>query len=76
MINFNVQFRKSFAGHVTAACISLQDRLDRPLLWLACRHHVGEIVLAHVWEDLAVEASKGPNVTIFERYIFLLDTQV
>ena len=54
---------------MTAACICLQDRLNRPLLWLACRHHVGEVVLTHVWEDLGVEGSKGPKVSIFVRCV-------
>lgn len=54
-------------GHLTAACIQLQVDLNRPMLWLACRHHVGEIVLSHVWDALAVEVSKSPEVTIFHR---------
>ena len=58
-------FLHTLAGHISAACVSLQERLNRSLLWLARRHHVGEIMLAHVWEDLGVEVSKGPEVSIF-----------
>ena len=55
------------SGHKSAACVALQERLKRPLLWLACRHHVGEVVVGHVWEDLRVEVAKGPDVSIFQR---------
>ena len=58
----------SNTGHKTAACISLQKKLDRPLLWLGCRHYVGEIVLKHVWDKLKIEASKSPEITIFQRF--------
>jgi hypothetical protein len=55
-------------GHKTAACISIQRDLDKPLLWLACRHHIGEVLLDHVWNQLAVEVSKSPEVTVFTRF--------
>ena len=55
-------------GHKTAACISIQRDLDKSLLWLACRHHIGEVLLEHVWRDLAVEVSKSPDVTVFTRF--------
>ena len=55
-------------GHKTAACISIQRDLDKSLLWLTCRHHIGEVLLEHVWRDLAVEVSKSPDVTVFTRF--------
>ena len=55
-------------GHVTAACISIQLELERELLWTACRHHVGEIILTWVWEGLKIEVSKSPEVTMFQRF--------
>lgn len=55
-------------GHESAACVSLQAVLGRPLLWLACRRHVGEVVLKHVWRALKIEVSKSPEVTLFQRY--------
>ena len=30
------------------AVIYLQDLLGIPILWLVCRHHVGEVILTHV----------------------------
>ena len=56
------------SGHLTAACISIQEKLNRPLLWLACRHHMGETILTHVWDLLKVEVSKSPEYEIFKRF--------
>ena len=53
--------------HKTKACIAIQRELDSPLLWLACGHHVGEVVLSNVWDAFNVEVSSSPNVTIFTR---------
>jgi len=38
------------------------------LLWSACRHHIGEIVLTRVFQDLRIESSKSPDVTVFCRF--------
>ena len=58
---------KHFSGHLTAACIQIQEKLDRPLLWLACRRHIGEILLDHVWKALSIEPSKSPEHQLFKR---------
>lgn len=58
----------SNTGHVTAACVTIQQRLGRSLLWNACRHHVGETILTHVFSDLQIEVSKSPDVTLFTRF--------
>ena len=57
----------SNTGHLTAACVAIQEKLGRALLWCACRHHIGEIVLDHAFEDLKIEASKSPEVSLFQR---------
>lgn len=48
----------------------MQRELGKHLLWIACRHHVGEVILTHVWDALKVEVSKGPEITIFDRLVF------
>ena len=58
----------SNTGHVTAACVSVQQKLQRPLLWSACRKHIGEILLVKVWNALGIEVSKSPEITIFKRF--------
>ena len=55
-------------GHVTAACVCLQQALGRPLLWAACRHHVGEVILTQIFNDLKIEVSKSPEVSVFSRF--------
>lgn len=55
-------------GHLTAACVAIQARLDKALLWCACRHHVGEVLLTHVFDSLNIETSKSPEISIFQRF--------
>ena len=45
----------------------MQKSLGRPLLWAACRHHIGEVILTCVWEVLCIEVSKSPDITLFDR---------
>ena len=52
----------------TAACVALQNTISKPLLWFACRHHVGEVILGHVWDVLKIEVSKSPEIQIFQRF--------
>lgn len=67
VVNMTFDTTASNTGHVTAACVTIQQRLGRGLLWSACRHHVGEVVLSHVFNDLQIETSKSPDVTLFTR---------
>ncbi|KAJ8391953.1 hypothetical protein AAFF_G00084240 [Aldrovandia affinis] len=39
--------------------------LGRPLLWSRCRHHIGEVLLSHIFTDLKVETSHSPEVALF-----------
>ena len=42
--------------------------MGRPLLWCACRKHVGEVLLTKAWDALKVEASKNQDVSVFNRF--------
>ena len=55
-------------GHLSAACISIQEKLGRQLPWCPCRHHIGEIIISRVWKALNIELSKSPEVSIFSRF--------
>ena len=68
IVNMAFDTTASNTGHVTAACVMLQQHLDRPLLWSGCRHHIGELMLSHVFSDLKIEMSKSPDVTLFTRF--------
>ena len=37
------------------------------LLWSACRHHVGELIIGQIFTDLKIEVSRSPEVTVFLR---------
>ena len=54
-------------GHLTAARVAIQEKLGRGLLWCACQHHVGEVVIGHVFKSLAIEAAKSPEFLLFGR---------
>jgi hypothetical protein len=68
IMNMTFDTTAANTGSVTAACVSIQLKLGRALLWSACRHHVGEIILTHVFQDLQIEAFKSPEVTLFSRF--------
>ena len=55
--------RRNCSTHFSSECISVQIALGRELLWLACRHHAGEVLLTHAWNSLKVEVSD-----VFLRY--------
>ena len=57
----------SNTGHKTAASVAVQRDLGKPLLWLACRHQVGKVLLTHVWNCFKIENSVGPTITIFSK---------
>ena len=55
-------------GHVTAACVTIQSKLDRAFLWCTCRHHIGKVILDHVLHGHKIEASKSPEIFLFKRF--------
>jgi hypothetical protein len=54
-------------GRINGACVLLEKKLDKNLLWLACRHHVLEVVCGDVFRTLFGPTS-GPNVLLFRRF--------
>ncbi|XP_054721209.1 gastrin/cholecystokinin type B receptor-like [Uloborus diversus] len=58
----------SNTGHITAACVAFQERLGKALFGLACRHHIGEIILSHVFDDLKIEVSKSLDISVLKRF--------
>ncbi|KAG0715030.1 hypothetical protein GWK47_012872 [Chionoecetes opilio] len=53
-------------GMVQGACIRIESALEKPLVWLACRHHILEVVLKDVFEA-CMGPSSGPNIALFKR---------
>lgn len=54
-------------GPHSGVCALLEQRLDRSLLQLACRHHVAELLLRSVVE-VYWKGTSGPNVPLFQRF--------
>ena len=54
----------SNTGKFNGACILLEALLDHPLLRTACRHHVHEVISAHVFKCFFGNSS-SPQITIF-----------
>ena len=55
----------SNTGVHRGACTILQQLLNRQLLWLACRHHILELVVGAAFTELFGE-TKSPEVTLFK----------
>ena len=68
IVNMTFDTTASNTGHVTAACVTIQHELHRALLWSGCRHHIGEVILTHIFNDLKIEVSKSPEITLFQRF--------
>jgi hypothetical protein len=49
------------------ACALLQQKLQMPLISLACRHHALKLIIATVF-NLLTRCSGGPNIKWFERF--------
>lgn len=54
-------------GRKQGACTVLENRLGRNLLWLACRHHMFEVLLADVFK-ICFGPSTGPDILLFKRF--------
>ncbi|XP_076060300.1 uncharacterized protein LOC143036625 [Oratosquilla oratoria] len=57
----------SNTGLLQGACIKIQEQLQKELVWLACRHHVYEVILADVFRS-AYGPSSGPSIPLFSRF--------
>ena len=68
IVNMTFDTTASNTGHISAACVCIQNELKKPLLWSACRHHVGEELLSQVFADLNIEASRSSDIQIFSRF--------
>lgn len=55
------------SGQHNGACVLIEDALGRPLLNLACRHHMLELVAEKAFVE-AMGPSKGPDIAIFQRF--------
>lgn len=54
-------------GHLNGVCVLLEKKIGREVLWLACRHHIMELILAKVFK-LCFGPSNSPEIPIFKRF--------
>lgn len=57
----------SNTGRRNGACVLLEQKMDNDMLWLACRHHILEIVLESV-VSISLPTSSGPDIQLFKRF--------
>ena len=65
IIAFGFDTTSSNTGVYREACTLLQQFLDRQLLWLACRHHIRELVIGAAFRSIFGD-TKSPEVTLFK----------
>ena len=54
-------------SHYNDVCVLLESKIDRVLLWLACHHHVIELILAKI-STLCYGPSNFPYIPIFKKF--------
>jgi len=54
-------------GIHSGCCKMIEAEMARPLLFLACRHHIVELVLAAAFKSM-MAASSGPDIQLFKRF--------
>lgn len=72
-IEKNVQFMSFYTtasntGNISGACKLLQNKLGRPLIELACRHHIIELLLSKVFKITIENVTVGPEVKLFQKF--------
>lgn len=55
-------------GINTGMCVEIERKLGRFLLWLACRHHISEILLKECVTYVLKEVSNSPEVPILKDF--------
>lgn len=57
----------SNTGLNMGACSLIEKALEKDLVWIACRHHVCEVILSDVFKSL-FGSSSGPDIGLFKRF--------
>jgi len=58
----------SNTGRLNGACYLLEQKLNRDIMFLTCRHHIYEIVLHGVFNKIQLTPNKGPDIPLFKRF--------
>lgn len=58
----------SNTGRLNGACILIEQKLDKDLLYLPCRHHIYELVLRSVFETKIPQVTTSPSIPLFKNF--------
>lgn len=58
----------SNTGRLNGACVLLEQKLEKELLFFACRHHVYELVLKNVFETKIPQVTSSPDIPLFKKF--------
>jgi len=59
----------SNSGRLNGACVLLEQKLGKNVLFLACHHHIFEIILQAVFIEAKFAPSSGPDIPLFKRFV-------
>lgn len=55
-------------GIRNGACQLIAKKMKKPLIWLACRHHVFELIVACAFSATVEKNTLGPEIVIFQKF--------
>lgn len=67
VVGMSFDTTSSNTGPTNGACVLLEQKLQRNLLYFACRHHIHELIIGGVFTAL-FGPSRSPNIPLFERF--------
>ena len=68
--SFGLTFKTVYCAYIIkrdGACILLEQKMNKEMLWLACRHHIMEIILESVVQN-EIGPSSGPDNLFLKRF--------
>ena len=57
----------SNTGRIAGACVLLEQKLEKKLLSLACRHHIMELIIGAVFQ-VCMGSTSSPEIPLFKRF--------
>lgn len=58
----------SNTGRHSGACCLIERALQKDLLYMACRHHIMELIIGAAFEKTVGTSSTGPDILLFKRF--------
>ena len=55
-------------GKCKGAAVEVQKLVGKEWMWAPCRYHIGETFIRHTFEQLQIECSSSPQITLFMKF--------